>query len=262
MPITLTPFDHGDLCHGSSWAVADEDELARQIAIVAIGQSRHVERILAGAHLGPPMTTGSAAEAAIRMLTIAGNDPSHRDGWMFQVISWIAAHRAAPGGLIRTPQMRLADKGFDGLQLELDTTNQTVTAAILFEDKATVNPRDTIRDEVWPDFSKLESGDRDNVLTAEVIALLRTRPSVDPDRAIQNAIWNAARHFRVSITIGAIHASAAGRERLFRGYDEVAGGAARRRRAEVFEVENLRGWMAQLAAKAIRAIEEMVEPDV
>ena len=124
MPITLTPFEDGELCHGWSWTIADEEALARQIAIVAVGHSRHVERILAGAQLAPAPTTASSAKAAVKLLTVAGNDPSHRDGWMFQVISWIAAHRATPGGLIRAPQMRLADKGFDGLQLELDGGSQ------------------------------------------------------------------------------------------------------------------------------------------
>jgi hypothetical protein len=262
MAVILTPFQHGDLCHGWSWTITDEDELARQIAITALGQSRHVERILAGAQLGPPPTTASSAAAAMRMLTVPGNDPSHRDGWVFQVISWIAAHRATPGGLIRSPQMRLADKGFDGLQLELDTDNHVVTAAILFEDKATVNPRETIRSEVWPDFSKLESGDRDNILTAEVIALLKTQPSIDPDRAIRNVIWSATRQYRVSITIGATHANDEGREKLFRGYDTVAGGPVRRRRGEVFEIQHLREWMAQLAARAILTIVGLVERDV
>jgi hypothetical protein len=72
--------------------------------------------------------------------------------------------------------MILAHKGFDGLQLEIDTSNGFVTAAVIFEDKATDNPRDTIRDEVWPDFKLLEAGERENVLSADVSALLITRP--------------------------------------------------------------------------------------
>ena len=172
MPIRLTPFTLGELCSGNSWEVTNEEVLARQIASVALGQSRHVERVLAGAGLGPLPDVPSAATAAIEMLTVDGVDSSHRDGWMFQVMSWIAAHRADPGGLIRAPQMQLAQKGFDGLQLRLDHDNQVVAAAVIFEDKATSNPRDTIRDQVWPEFSKLEHGKRDNLLTAEVVALL------------------------------------------------------------------------------------------
>ena len=262
MPIRLTPFTLGTICSGYSWEVADEELLAQQIAAVALGQSRHVERVLAGAQLGPPLNVPSAVTAAIDMLTVAGVDPSHRDGWMFQVMSWIAAHRANPEGLIRGPQMQLAQKGFDGLQLRLDHDNQVVTAAIIFEDKATSNPRDTIRDQVWPEFSALERGEKDNLLTAEVVALLQTRPALDPERGIQNVIWRAGRHYRLSVTVDATNRGEQRRQRLFQGYDTVAVGPLSRRRGEVFEIPDLRPWMAELAQRAIRSLERMVTVNV
>ena len=86
MSIGLTPFDHGDLCYGWSWTVPDEALLAGQIARVALGQARHVAKILAGAQLAAPQIEASAAAAAVAMLTVVGPDPSHRDGWMFQVM--------------------------------------------------------------------------------------------------------------------------------------------------------------------------------
>jgi hypothetical protein len=212
--IRLTPFAVGDLCSGSSWQVDDLQLLASQVAAVAVGQSRHIERVLAGARLGPAPTRASAAVGAIAMLTVVGDDPSHRDGWIFQVISWIAAHRAAPGGLIRAPHMQLAHKGFDGLQLELSNDDgNLVTAAIIFEDKATANPRDTIRDEVWPEFADLETGARDNLLTAEVIALLQTRPAVNPEAAERLAFPQ----FLDSLVVSIVHLGARpDRQRLSR----------------------------------------------
>jgi hypothetical protein len=261
MAITLTPFTVDPLCSGACWTVADEGILATQIAAVALGQSRHVERVLAGAQVGLAPTQASAKAGAVAILTPVGADPSHRDGWMFQVMSWLAAHRATPGGVIRAPHMILAHKGFDGLQLELGA-DHAVAAAIIFEDKATTNPRDTIRDDVWPDFENLETGARDNVLAAEVVALLRTVPGVDPDRAIQNVIWNSLRHYRVSITVRDTHADHAGRQRLFRGYDTTCAGPLQRRRAGTFEVADLRVWMAALAQRAIQAIQRTVVPGV
>jgi hypothetical protein len=255
MSVTLTPFEHGNLFYGSTWTVEDEDALADQIARVALGQSRHVQKILAGANLGPPPTTANSAAGAISLLTVTGEDPWHRDGWIFQTMSWIAANRATPGGIIRSPHMILAHKGFDGLQLELDQDAATVVAAVIFEDKATDNPRDTIRNDVWPEFSKLEAGERENVLTAEVVALLQTQAGIDPDIAIQNIIWKEARHYRISITVGDIHANDAGRLRLFRDYDTIAAGAVKRRRGETFCIQDLRQWMNELAQKAIVAIE-------
>jgi hypothetical protein len=188
------------------------------------------------------------------MLTVQGSDPSHRDGWMFQVMSWIAANRASPGGIISPPQMILAHKGFDGLLIELDMPTGLVFAAVIFEDKATEHPRDRIREEVWPDFRRLEAGDRENVLTAEVAALLRGREGLDVDKAIENIIWKQARHFRVCITVDRSHADEAGRQRLFRDYDVVATGAVSRRRAETFLIADLRAWMARLAERAIVAL--------
>ena len=158
--------------------------------------------------------------------------------------------------------MQLAAKGFDGLELQVDNDSQVVTAAVIFEDKATSNPRDTIRDEVWPEFTKTENGARDNILTAEVVALLRTRPALDPDRAIQNVIWGRVRHYRISITVGATHRGDEGRRRLFRGYDTAADGSVGRRRGEVLEIINLRPWMTKLAERAIGSIHDLVAADV
>ena len=59
-------------------------------------------------------------------------------------MSWIVASQANPSALIRAPHMILAHKGFDGLLLELDAATSVVTAAVIFEDKATSNPRQTI----------------------------------------------------------------------------------------------------------------------
>lgn len=250
------------MCHGSTWTVQDEGTLADQIASVAIGQSLHVQRILAGANLGAAPNTKTAATSAVTLLTVVGGDPWHRDGWMFQVMSWIAAHTANPGGAIRSPHMILAHKGFDGLELEIDDKAGNVSAVIIFEDKATDNPRKTIREEVWPDFKQLEAGDRENVLTAEVVSLLQTLPAVDPDVAIQKIIWKQARHFRVCITVGDSHSTSAGRLRLFRNYEKIAVGAIKKRRAETFYVNDLRGWMSGLAAKAIAAIHNRVDLNV
>jgi hypothetical protein len=258
MPVVLTPFTEGTLCHGCAWTIGDIPQLAQHVAQVALGQSRHVAKILAGVNVAPPPTSQSMRAAAINLLTVpAGSDPWHRDGWIFQTISWLAAHRANPTAIIRAPHMILAHKGFDGLQLDIDTSNGLVTAAVIFEDKATDNPRRTIREEVWPDFQLLEAGERENVLSADVSALLIARPDIDADKAIENIIWKQIRHYRVSITVGATHASPAGRKRLFDGYDQIAVGDVQRRRGEILLVHQLRPWMSSLATTAISTLNAM-----
>lgn len=161
MPLTLTPVTHGKLCHGSRWVVADEDDLARKVAHLALGQSRHVAAILANIDKKTPATRGDAAKGAIKLLTVPeGKDPYHRDGWIFQAISWIAAHRNDTGAVVRAPHAILAHKGFDGMQLRLDAAGEKITAVVIFEDKATVNPRSTITGDVWKGVKALERGER------------------------------------------------------------------------------------------------------
>lgn len=260
MPIDLTPFEHGTLCFGNTWSIANVSTLAVHIAQVAIGQDRHIQKILAGASLAAPPTTSRAAANAIKLLTVpAGEDPWHRDGWIFQVLSWIAAYRASPNSIIRAPQMILAQKGFDGLELLVDTANGKIKGAVIFEDKATDDPRTTIREKVWPEFAALESGESENVLVSEVVGLLATRPNIDPDAAIESVLWNHVRRYRISITVGDTHASEQGRRRLFDGYDTVAGGEPHRRRAETFHILNMRAWMQTLAEKAIVAVHDEVK---
>jgi hypothetical protein len=171
-----------------------------------------------------------------------------------------------PNGLIAMPHMIHAQKGFDGLQLKLDINNKNVIAAIIFEDKATDDPRSTIRDKVFPEFSIFELGDRENQLIAEITGILRTQSEIDPDIAIENIIWKwkngDGRHYRISITIGDTHINDAGRKRLFKDYDLKITGADEKRRGETFHIDNLRDWMEQLAQRAIASIQSKVATHV
>jgi hypothetical protein len=253
MSITLTPYRHQQLCYGHAWTIDNEDILAGQLASIALGHALHVQKILSGAGLSSGNATQNQIVGALELLTVQGTDPWHRDGWMFQAMSWIAAHRATPGGIITFPHMIHAHKGFDGLQIELDRATGRVVAAVIFEDKATDRPRDTIRD-VWTDFKELETGARENVLVADVTTLLRTQPGINADAAIETIIWKEVRRYRVCITVGDTHANEHGRARLFAGYDGVAPGDIDRRRAEIFEVQHLRPWMERLAQRAITVV--------
>ena len=257
MPIHLTPIAHKALLHGYTWEVADENLLAELIARVALGQARHVNKILQKIAATPPLPVDSAFDAAMEMLTVpAGEEPWHRDGWIFQVMSWLSAVKAEPTSLVNTPQMILAQKGFDGIQIDFDVVG-AVSAVIIFEDKATDNPRKTIREDVWPEFQAFESGTGMNVLVAEVAGLLEKRPGLDVDEAISRIIWKDARHFRVSITVGDSHCTDEGRGRLFKDYDTAVVGDVKRRRGETFHISDLRSWMALIAAKASTRIAAM-----
>lgn len=254
MPIQLTPISHKSLVHGYTWDVVDEQLLAELIAHVALGQARHVAKILSNTGVALPLPIHDAWAAAVKMLTVPpGAEPWHRDGWMFQVMSWLSAYKSGPNSLINTPQMIFAQKGFDGIQLDFDPAGN-ISAVVIFEDKATDNPRETIRDDVWPEFEAYESGGDANVLVAEVTGLLEKRQDIDVDEVIRRVIWKDSRHFRVSITVGDTHRTDSGRGRLFKDYDTTIPGDVKRRRGETFYVNDLRAWMDSIAGKVLAHI--------
>ena len=266
MTLTLAKIDHGDLCHGWSWTVADEDELAERVARIALGHYRHVVKILSGAGVPGPTAPAEQAQAAIKLLTRGKNEePWHRDGWIFQAISWIAAKSGSSGSLTRAPHIRRADKGFDGLQLQLSDDGKVVTAVVVFEDKATENARSTIREDVWRGIVALESGERLNELTHEVSAVLDARAAADAnldiDAAIANILWKEARRYRVSVTINGTHNSEKARARLFDGFDEKVRGGVERRRADTIYLPRLRQLDDAFAARVIEKV-EMIASDV
>jgi hypothetical protein len=257
MPITLTAFAVQKEWEGCTWIVPSVDELASAIAIIAVGQSLHVANILHVAGLAPKATTKGAVKGAIRLLTSSGNI-AHRDGWMFQIMSWLAAQLRTPGALMNTPHMIHAHKGLDGLLVSIDGTEK-VTAVVLFEDKATENPRSMVRDKVWPEFLEFEKGENEHLVAAEVTLLLKGSGHSDPQQAVADIMWGQTRRYRLSITDE--KSTDQSQAKLFKGYENNVPGGMERRRAEVFEVVGLRNWMDDLAKVAIKKAEVMVTTD-
>ena len=96
MPIQLAPIPDNPLISGYIWTLKSEDHLACLVARVYLGHYLHVENILAKLNPKAPSFGGAAAkEAKAKLLVKAGEDPWHRDGLLFQAISWVAAHQAA-----------------------------------------------------------------------------------------------------------------------------------------------------------------------
>lgn len=257
MPLEFIPIKNEENWSGFDWTIVDEDELATMLARVALGQYRHILRILRETECATPGAVDSAFTGARKLLTVTDDYPWHRDGWVFQVISWIAAHKCSNGELIAPPHMQHADKGFDGLHVHIDKDSGAVKCAVLCEEKATGNPRSMIRDEVWPEFELFEDGTRDNELVARVTTLLETQTDIDPEQAIATIFWDEARAYRVSITVGNTHNSDAGRNRLFKDYEDSVTGECSRRRAETLYLADLRGWMESISAKAIDVLDAL-----
>ena len=262
MTLVLKQIDHDNLCHGWEWQVEDIDILAERVARVALGQYRHIAQVLEGLTGTAPVGSAQHAADALKKLKVAKNgDPWHRDGWLFQMISWIAANQEKQGAVLAPPHIFHAHKGFDGVQLEISGDGKSVTAVVIFEDKATEKARRTIKRDVWPDIADLEAGGRIAELTHEASAILERQqhqyPDLDIDDAIDHILWQEARRYRVSISIDDKHKPGDQRKKLFKHYDASAAGNVVRRRAETMHFDDLREWMANfshLVAEKIKAI--------
>ncbi|MGO7611073.1 hypothetical protein ACC689_07275 [Rhizobium ruizarguesonis] len=258
MPITFTPISSSPTWSGSSWQISNDDELARLVARVALGQSHFAKRILVETGFRSPTPSSSTLEGAVRLLSASNpKEPYHRDGWLFQVISWIAAHLQQPGGLIMEPHMIHAHKGFDGIHVHVDGTTGQVERVVICEEKATKNPRKMVS-RIWEEFKDMENGDSDHRLLSEVIMILRLSPAIDLDKAIENLVWKNRRAYRVAITVP----NGANYSQLFDGYDAVVAGDVAKRGSEVLPLTDMRDWMAALSTKAINHAEKLVEANV
>jgi hypothetical protein len=232
MPIQLAPIPKNSMFSGYIWTLESEDQLARLVARVFLGRYLHVEKILA--KLGPKalsFSSAAAAEAKAKLVVKTGQDPWHRDGLLFQAMSWVAAHQAADptSSVFSLPHQIPAHKGFDGLQIQLDKHGK-LSGLIISED----NPRTTITNDVWPEIQLLNGGKRQTELMQETTALLQRASVADPDQVIEGIVWKRIRSFRVSITGGPGHDADPGLSKLFKGYDTAAPGKdAAKRRAEV-----------------------------
>jgi len=254
MPIVCTPVQVPGI-RGFVWKICDENELARLIARVYLGHARHVENILRRLRpsvTSPPVSV-SAAKNAKRLLAITTD---HRDGLIFQAISWIVAQReASKGSIIKLPHLIPAHKGFDGLQIDLGA-KQEILSLVIFEDKATKNSRTTITSKVWPEFRKIEAGARENELMHETTALLERASGIDVDKVIEGIVWQHVRQYRVSVTGESTHGAPTGFKALFDGYDTVAPGDDVKRRAGVLCFSDVRLWMDAFAKTIELAIDK------
>lgn len=253
MPITSTAVSVTGI-KGYLWKISDEEELARLVAKVYVGHARHVERILHQLADGDTKPPGDGAvESAKKLL---GGSADHRDGLLFQTISWIVAHKqAAKGSVIRIPHLIRAHKGFDGLQIDIDG-EENLAALVIFEDKATTKSRATIRNDVWPSFQAFEAGERENELMQETTALLDRAENVTRDKIIENIVWEQIRKYRLSITGEQAHTKASRFKSLVEGYETVAPGGPEKRTAAVLCFDDLRAWMETFAKRVEKAIDK------
>ena len=182
---------------------------------------------------------------------------AHRDGLLFQHISWVAAKLQFPAALACPPHVRKADKGFDGLLIEIDRSANNLSRLVLCEDKATSNPRPLVTGKIWPEISLIMQGEKDLEILDAVTALLERMNDVDQEAVLIAASWDRVRQFRVALTAGHDQERDGGYHHLFNGYDDYAIGPLQTRLGNVMALDNVRAFLNELAEKVIAKLEEM-----
>lgn len=250
-------------CIGTRWTVDNFDNLARVIAVIAMGQATHAANIIAELLPAEPAYSNDALVSnAKRVLSVRGATSSqrdacryHRDGLLFEAISWAAALQTTNGkALLRDPHVKSTTQGLDGLMIELDGLEPKIIRATIFEDKCSEDPRRVFRDEIMPAFHKYHQGERANELLPAAAALLektgmRGASAIEAASRVLDKNYIAYRGCMATTPIDDSHSR---RNRLFKDFEKLEGISANQRVGGVLVTgHDLRGWFDNLARCAI-----------
>jgi hypothetical protein len=260
--------DVDDDVAGFLWSVSDLDELAKLIAIIALGQAEHAARIIRELEPhGPALSdvelyAGARGQLRIRGETVAQQEVSqyHRDGFLFECISWIAARQAAnERTFMKDPHITATTQGLDGLMIEMDASEPVVLRATIFEDKCTENPRKKFKQEVMRTFAEYHEGKRSRELVANAVSLIKEGGlnGTAATRAAARILDKNYRIYRAALTVSSSIDSSARRKKLFQGFNCLGDITQAQRVGAVFVTDvALRDWFQALADLVIAILNE------
>ncbi|HGL4053745.1 TPA: hypothetical protein ACKE1F_002885 [Citrobacter koseri] len=281
MPITFNQALTAE-CEFSEWTISNKSraKLIEVIAYLYLRQEENAQRVIDALEPRRRVSKGRVAENVVRKLTAPRAEDVellqsgtaterkaaskriktsiiHRDGLLFQYISWVAARLELPNGYMTSPHVRQADKGFDGFIIELDKSEHEIKRIVLCEDKASKSPRNLITSSVWPEIETLRRGDRDDEILAELVTLLKSVPGIDAEEAVDEIFWEGAREFRVAVATGENRRRAGGFLHIIAGFKTVAGGELEARMAGVLAFKDVRTGLDLLAKEVAAKVEEI-----
>ena len=259
-----------DHCSGDRWAAQNEALLAKLVAIVAMGQAIYAADIIKTLlPVPPPISIDDLRREAKVRLTVQetaqtprmGYPRWQRDGFIFQVISWVAARQSHGGRVfLKSPNFNATSQGLDGLMIELAEDKSAVIMTTVFEDKCTENPRSTFLQDVIPSFLDRHQGRRSAELIDAAGTLLRTAGIEDAAVAQLAAavIDRNRRCYRAAFALTQERDTQKEREKLFKDYD-VLDGLSKNQRigASLIVSGHLREWFDALALQAIAYLDEL-----
>lgn len=251
------------------WTINDEDYLAGIVAVVALGQASHAATLIAALEpMAPAFSNDLLRSVAISKLEIQPGTQTemvarraHRDGLLFEVLSWIALVENHVGDryLVRDPHLGATTQGLDGLLLEMDPGLNEVVRTIIIEDKCSKNPRSTFQSKVLPAFKGHHSNERAPDLVASASSLLGRLS--DPTSAVKRAaavLDISRRGYRAALALESGFDASDQRQDLFNGYDSLVGMDPANREGSGFVVgDDLRPWFEQFAGRVREALGRM-----
>lgn len=283
MPLTIVTSPTSE-CDFAEWSLSNKnrEKLVEVVAYLYLRQEENALRVIDALEPRRRLPKGKVAQNVVRKLTAPnpedvelfrnGNDKEkesarnrmrtsrlHRDGLLFQHVSWVAARLAVPNGHMTAPHVRQADKGFDGFIVELDDDGEEVARIILCEDKASRSPRSLITSNVWKDIEAILRGDRDDEILADLVTLLKSVPGIDAEAAIDEVFWEGAREFRVAVATGEDQRRGADFKHIVAGFKAIAGGSKSSRSAGVLAFDDVRKGLGLLAGEVVAKVEEIAD---
>ncbi|WP_295828738.1 hypothetical protein [uncultured Microbacterium sp.] len=242
-------------------AIADEAYLADVVAVVLLGQAQHAANLINELDtVSPAFLTNDLVDSAIEKVRIASGNADeikarteHRDGLLFEILSWIGLIEANSGKffIARDPHLGATTQGLDGLLLHLDPHRRSVKRTVILEDKCSTNPRKTFRSKVMPAFKDHHAMKRSPDLVAAAASLLRELPDASQAVAQSAAVLDLKRRgYRASLAIDSVFDTKKSRQKLFEGYEELSGLSAADREGDGFVVgQDLRRWFHRFAQR-------------
>lgn len=256
MIFNLIDTDCSPLVIDYEYEIADKDLLAKYVGELILGHYGHLLNIINSLSSSPSTPPNNVIDIAIDKL-----DKSpiiHRDGWLFQMISWLVLALRNKGNNYYTqhPQFAPAQHGIDSLSIVLKE-DSTIDKIIITEDKCTENPRNTIKKEVFPEFRAFEDGKKDSALISILSSLISHLNAGAIFQSVQNDIYNPdLRVYRIGVTREDCHNSSQGRNRLFKNYDScIVGASSDRRSGATIYLNDLRNWMQDFSNRVIYYLE-------
>lgn len=260
MPITVDKTSLDPLCTDYEFKVNDQDKVAELVARLCLGHYKHVGNVIRALAPDYPNPNEKSIRSLIDELDTTGKSDSYRDrihGWLFQMMSWIALAEQHKHDrfLQHYPHSQPGMHGIDGIAITLKDEG-SIERIILTEDKCTEHPRDTIRDDVWPEFDEIEDGKKNNAIGQQIQSLFLNATDY---YKIQNDVEDEKyRQYRIGITREKYHNSQKGREALFKDYgSHVKGADTERRTGATIYLGNdavMRAWMENLRVKVINIL--------